>query len=323
MLRKLRARCIDMNTPFCPCVLAETGNCVFCGKLRADEICDCNWQGVCILYEKMWQGKGKNQSKNNTDLPRAEFLAEIVDKREINTGVCRITCRVPEKLAAKLIAPGSFVFLRKSADPQYFQLPIGIMNVDGQNIFMVIEKVGTKSARVIEAEKELVIRGPYFNGILGQPWVEKIAYGNVLMVVGGMGQPPALLIAKNLVKNYNKVTAVIAPGSVGSIFIAEDLQRLNINLITVNSLRAQGYNRAVQEVLQSNYDLIVSCGPDNQHQAIIKAIDDAAIDIPMAATNNSVMCCGEGVCGSCERTTATGQKVRTCKVQMEYRQLKN
>jgi len=50
-------------------------------------------------------------------------------------------------------------------------------------------------------------------------------------------------------------------------------------------------------------DLVVSSGPDDQHYGVINVMQSENINIPMAATNNAPMCCGEGVCGSCKIQT--------------------
>jgi hypothetical protein len=67
-----------------------------------------------------------------------------------------------------------------------------------------------------------------------------------------------------------------------------------------------------------NPDLIISTGPDEQHYGIIAAMQAAGVNIPMAVTNNSTMCCGEGICGSCEKETVNHTFVRTCKVQTDF-----
>jgi hypothetical protein len=68
-------------------------------------------------------------------------------------------------------------------------------------------------------------------------------------------------------------------------------------------------------------ELVVSAGPDDQHYGIISAMQAANVNIPMAATNNATMCCGEGICGSCIKETQIGEFIKTCKVQTDFTQL--
>ena len=46
--------CIDAGSEFCPCHLAESGECILCSQLQGSHFCDClNWKGVCILHGKV------------------------------------------------------------------------------------------------------------------------------------------------------------------------------------------------------------------------------------------------------------------------------
>jgi len=65
-------------------------------------------------------------------------------------------------------------------------------------------------------------------------------------------------------------------------------------------------------------DVIVSAGPDEQHYGIIAAMQQAGLNIPMVATNNATMCCGEGICGSCLKTTQEQKTIRMCKQQTNF-----
>lgn len=319
MSRYLQSKCIDINSVDCPCILASANHCVFCSQLQGKGTCDCNWSGICILYEQKWN------ARNNlvTAKPkRAELECRILDRTFLSTKVCRIVLEVPMALAEQLRAPGSFVFLRRNSDPQYYHIPIGIMQVIGdRKIVVVIEALGLKSLRVVEEDQSLLLRGPYRNGIFGSPWIEQLTRGKVLLIAGGMGQPPALPVAEKLSRNYNKVTAIISAGTTGFIGVAE-MEDLGVDVVRVDSLRRVGYHHFGSLLTDASWDLVVSCGPDAQHFAVIDAMKKLGCDLPMAATNNNVMCCGEGICGSCTKETHQNQQVRTCKTQVDILDLK-
>ncbi|MGL5514454.1 MAG: hypothetical protein ACRDBM_14635, partial [Sporomusa sp.] len=142
------------------------------------------------------------------------------------------------------------------------------------------------------------------------------------LIAGGMGQPPAMPIAHRLVENNNNIMAILAPGKIGTVFIAEDLLKLGIPVQQVASMRQFGMS-VLSEILTDSEqcpELIVSAGPDEQHYGIIAAMQSAGVNLPMAATNNTTMCCGEGICGSCERLAKNNSRVRTCKVQTDFSQ---
>lgn len=323
MNRRLTASCIDINTPYCPCLLAETNHCVFCSHLRGQPVCDCNWGGVCILYEKQWQPKNA-MAKNGGGPSRTDELGRIVRREPLGKDTYLLEVAVTEELARGLEKTGAFVFLRRPEDPQFFHFPVGVMKVEGRNLQMVVEAVGPKSNRVLEDQAaELLVRGPYYNGVLGQPWIDNITCGKILLISGGMGQAPALPIAAKLAANRNEVTAILAPGHVGSVFIEAELVGLGVKTHVVDSLRRTGFALVTGRLGDGaeKPDLIVSAGPDEQHYGVINAMQAAGLNLPMAATNNSTMCCGEGICGSCTRETQDNRIIRTCKVQTDFTQL--
>ncbi|SMC57448.1 hypothetical protein [Sporomusa malonica] len=323
MLHKLSMKCIDINSPYCPCLLSETNHCTFCSHLKGEPVCDCNWSGVCILYEKQWQQK-KHSWILGADMPvRLESDTEFIVKQKITEQTYLLEFEVIPDLAQALNRCGSFVFMRRPTDQHFYHFPVGVMKVIGNTLQVVVEAIGPKSSRLFtDNNKQVMVRGPYFNGILGQPWIDNVDNGKILLIVGGMGQPPVVPIAHKLLEKSNSVKAIIAPGKIGTVFIAGELAALGIEVQAVASMRQFGMH-AIRELLadsKGHPDLIVSAGPDNQHYGIIAAMQAAGVNIPMAATNNATMCCGEGICGSCERLTKDNKKVRTCKVQTDFSQ---
>ena len=323
MLYKLAMKCIDINSPYCPCLLAETNHCTFCSHLKGEAVCDCNWSGVCILYEKQWQAKKKNWIIDADAPVRMEADTEFILKEKIAEHTYLLEFEVIPELAQALDRCGSFVFLRRPSDQQFYQFPVGVMRVIGSHLQVVVETIGPKSAHLLaDNNNHVLVRGPYFNGIFSQPWIDNIVNGKILLITGGMGQPPALSIAHRLVKKNNDIKALVAPGRIGKVFIAGELTELGITVQEVASMRQFGM-QALTELLTDSKEcpeLIVSAGPDEQHYGVIAAMQTAQINLPMAATNNATMCCGEGICGSCDRLTKDNKRVRTCKVQTEFSQ---
>ena len=310
------SHCIDLNSPYCPCLLAETNNCVFCSHLQGSSTWDCNWAGVCVLYEKRWQPKKRNLRGEDITV-RTEVETEYQVVQQINEDTARIEFALPIDFAKSLDKAGAFIFMRRPGDPDFYHFPVGIMKVYQEKVQVVIEAIGPKSRRILDNESNrILIRGPYFNGVLGQPWIDNTENSKILLVAGGMGQPPAIAIAKKLKENRNNVLALLAPGHTRKIFIADDLIELGIEVDTVSSMRKAGLSKLIN--LFKDYDLVVSAGPDEQHYGIIDAMVSAGVNLPMAATNNATMCCGEGICGSCQKETSDNRFIRTCKVQTNF-----
>jgi len=310
------SQCIDMNSKYCPCLLAAANNCIFCSHLKGEVICDCNWSGRCILYEQHWQYKKQDGDESQT--LRTEEEVEFIIKERFGENTLILEWNVSPQLAAELTRIGSFVFLRQPSDPHYFYFPVNIMSIQGNTIQVAIETIGPKSKRIVEGNNnKLLIRGPYYNGVLGAPWIDNITDGNIILVAGGIGQAPGFPLVSKLMRSGNKVTALLAPGKVGQIFIAKPLEELGVTVHQVSSLRQFGMTM-LREWLALTPDLIVSAGPDEQHYGVIAAMQGARVNIPMAATNNARMCCGEGICGSCLKKTRDHKMIRMCKQQTDF-----
>nr|WP_092067422.1 hypothetical protein [Dendrosporobacter quercicolus]NSL46581.1 hypothetical protein [Dendrosporobacter quercicolus DSM 1736]SDL56418.1 NAD(P)H-flavin reductase [Dendrosporobacter quercicolus] len=320
-MKKLTAKCVDINSRYCPCLLAKTNHCEFCSHLRGGTVCDCNWSGVCILYEHYWQNKSGGRPVKEDIPARLETVTSFTATEQISANTYLLEFSVEDGLARQLERTGSFVFLRRASDPKFYHFPVGVMQVTGNTVAVVIEAIGPKSVRLMaDASQQILVNGPYYNGVLGQPWIDNIRDGKILLVAGGIGQAPALPLVKKLRQNGNEVLAILAPGQVQKIFIGQQLAEWGVQVHTVDSMRQAGIP-LLKNLFELKPELVVSSGPDNQHYAVIAAMQEAGINLPMAATNNVTMCCGEGVCGSCHKVTQDNKSVKLCKVQLDFAQL--
>jgi len=311
------SQCIDINSKYCPCLLADTNQCIICSHLKGEATCNCNWSGVCILYEQHWQHKIAQQSEEPITIRREEQV-EFSIKQQIGQNTYILEFEVTTELADELKKIGSFVFIRCPNDPHFFYFPINIMQVAGNTLQVGIESIGPKSKKILaDNNNKLVVRGPYYNGVLGSPWIDNITDGNIILVAGGIGQAPAFPLAVKLLNNGNEVKAILAPGKVGEIFIDKELGERGAQVQSVSSLRQFGMPM-LREWLALKPDLIVSAGPDEQHYGVIAAMQAAGVNIPMVATNNATMCCGEGICGSCLKKTRDNKSIRMCKQQTNF-----
>lgn len=316
-MNPLAKKCIDINSAYCPCLLADTNHCTFCSRLQGKSTCDCDWSGVCILYEKYWQDKIKKQSM----ITRMTEETEALQQKEVGDRTYLLDFNISEDLAESLTKLGAFVFLRRASDPDCAHFPVGVMKMEGCRITVAIEAIGAKSARfILNQTEKIMVRGPYYNGVLGKPWIDNLTEGTVILLAGGIGQAPALPILHALAARKNKIKVILAPGKVGEIFIGEELDALDVEVISVSSMRKEGF-LTFKNLIEKKIDLLVSAGPDAQHSGIIRWMNDCGVDLPMAATNNATMCCGEGICGSCHKLTQDDKSVKMCKVQLEYGQL--
>lgn len=310
--------CGDLKSCYCPCMLAEENACEYCSRLQGKDYCDCAWGGRCPLYELFWLKKSGGARKNL----RRDFSCKI-KLRQKYADLHIYDIIIPLELAESLQGAGAFVFLRAEGSPREARFPVGVMKLSGTVLTVAVESVGAKTRLFIDtAEGEIIVTGPYFNGILGSPWIDNSEGGRVLLIAGGSGQAPAVSLCQGLAAK-NEVVCVLSAGHLGHLFALDFLTEFidKDNIKVIDSLLTDGMGIVDRLIAEYEWDLVVSAGPDGQHQALIKYFREKNINLPLAATNNAVMCCGEGLCGSCRCRLKSGEAARLCKKQIDFSEL--
>lgn len=309
-----RLECVDAGSEFCPCYLAETNDCITCSHLQGKDFCNCNWRGVCIYQEYVWNGK-------KSKVERGTFISKIVNKEEINQSGIILKLKVTKTLSRQLREPGAYVFLRGKNLPEYFDVPISIMDADEMNgyIYIAYQLYGAKTKRLNEENQNLLVRGPYWNGVFGLRNLKKMRDDKCLLIVRGIAQAPSVLVAKKLIKNNNEVTIIADKGKIGKLFIEDYLSELDINIIEEDVMSDKGKFLIKRILKNEKIDLIYSGGSDVLHQEILSIIDELKINPHLVITNNKEICCGEGICGSCSTYLGDGVVVKACKTQIDVR----
>ena len=314
--------CIDAGTEFCPCHLAESGECILCSQLQGSHFCDClNWKGVCIYQELHDNGnKAKEQRKT--------YTCKVCEKILYPDDVLLIKFEAPHKLVIDLARPGSFIFIR-SEENVYFDVPISILESDIEkdiiSIMIEIRGIKTKQLLNIESGGNITIRGPYWNGVFGLKNIRKHKNNEAVVIARGSGMAPLMPVIDRLVENGNTVTLILDKQPFKEIYVSEWLDKLNIvpqemNLIEKGELSPEGKVAIKSIVKYNNISLIHIAGADILTYSVIDFLDSLdRKDIDLSCCNNFKMCCGEGVCGSCTARFSGHRVKRFCKVQASPR----
>ena len=304
--------CIDAGSDYCPCYLAETDECLTCTHLQNKGFCDCSWSGVCIYQEYVWCG---NEKKNF----RQEAEGTIINKKYMGEKVLLLRIKVSKTLARQLKNPGSFVFIRNPNKPPSFDVPMSIMSTDefSGEIEVAVQILGIKTKALVDLGEKILVKGPFWNGILGLKHLKNSTEENALVVARGIALAPALLVVNYLLAKKNKVTLVADPGKVGEIFIKKGLDLLDLTVFEVNLRDENGMNKVKNLIHSGDFNILFSGGADKLHNILLEEIDGSEKPIKFVATNNHPICCGEGICGSCISKTPDGSIVKMCKCQME------
>lgn len=314
--------CIDAGTEFCPCHLAESGECILCSQLQGSHFCDClNWKGVCIYQEFHDNGnKAKEQRK--------VYKCKVSEKVLYPDDVLLVKFEAPHKLVIDLARPGSFIFVR-SEENVYFDVPISILDSDIEtniiSIMIEIRGIKTKQLLNIETGGNITIRGPYWNGVFGLKNIRKQKNNDTIVIARGIGMAPMIPVIKRLIENDNTVTLIVDKQPFKDIYVNEWLDKFNIvpqemNLIEKGELSPEGKVAIKSLIKYNNISLIHIAGADILTYSVIDFLDSLEReDIDLSCCNNFKMCCGEGVCGSCTARFSGHRVKRFCKVQASPR----
>lgn len=314
--------CIDAGSEYCPCHLAESGDCILCSQLHGSCFCDCsNWKGVCIYQEFKYNGEKAKEG-------RKTFNCLVEEKLLYENDVLLIKFKAPHKLAIDLVKPGGYIFIR--TDPNvYFDVPISILESDIETniITIMIEVRGIKTKKLLGIEKggEITIRGPYWNGVFGLKNIQKQKNRNVLIISRGIGMAPMMPVIQKFTANNNKVYLLLDKEPYKDNYVKEYLDKYNVTPIFMNTIDKGDISSECKSMIntfisEKNISNIHIAGADILTYKIIDYMNEINnTKVLLSCCNNTKMCCGEGICGSCT-TRFSGHRVkRFCKVQADPR----
>ena len=217
--------CIDCGSEYCPCHLAESGECLICSQLQGKCFCDCvNWEGVCV-YQELFNNGGKIKKTRKT------YNCTVIKSNLIEENLLELTFIVPHKLAIDLVRPGSYIFIRTDKN-QFFDIPISVLesNIDNDTITTVIEIRGIKTKKLLSINKNdtIAIRAPYFNGVFGIRDLLKIENSNALVLGRGIGLAPMIPVIKKLLSNNNEIDVLTDFAPFKNNFAKNYIRQFNI-----------------------------------------------------------------------------------------------
>jgi NAD(P)H-flavin reductase len=310
--------CIDAGTEYCPCSLAERGECIICSQLKDKVFCDClNWKGTCIYQEFM------NNHEKASKTSRQFVKYDVINKEYIRKDLFLLDIAVSKTLARELNNLGAYVFLKNIDDAECYSTPISILesNIFTNTIKVAVKVAGVKTKALDRCTKKILVKGPYWNGIQGVKFLKNLKNKNCLILARGVATAPAVLAAKKMKYEGNQVYAVLDPGR--SVFnfakpyflkhgcTVEDMKFFNEGKFLSNEFRMH-----IEQLMKKwNFKVVLSAGDDEFHRMIIGFINNIDGYVNFATVNNNTMCCGEGICGSCQIKGTDGESIKTCKQQ--------
>lgn len=300
--------CVDCGTEQCPCYLAETEDCLVCGRLQGRGCDDCTWKGVCVYNEFIQNGR-------RVSSPREPFSSEIVYRKSYGEHFAVIGLATGRGFALKCEMPGSYVFIRPEHTSRWHDTPISVMRTDinAGVIYLAVKAIAGKTKLILKERETLEIRGVYRNGILGIKDIigNRIDKGaRTLVIARGLGFAPTVLLADRFAGKA-PLDMILDEGGTSeewmSDYMPDKLMGIAARINLEEDLKAGYDSGAYKTIIAGNYDNVIVLASDyyiNKIKALVP------ID---AMSNNFRLCCGEGICGACTVVNSAGESFKMCK----------
>ena len=202
-----------------------------------------------------------------------------------------------------ITASGQFVNIK--LEGLFLRRPISVCDVENGVLTLLYKVVGKgteKMANMQAGETLNVLVG------LGNGYDLSLSGSAPVLMGGGVGVPPMYMLAKELIKQGKKVTAILGFNTQAEVFYEEEFKRLGATVIVTTADGSYGQKGFVTDALKGvDYTYFYTCGPEPMLKAVFKATNTSG-----QFSFEERMGCGFGACMGCSCKTVTGYK-RICK----------
>ncbi|ABR30994.1 dihydroorotate dehydrogenase [Thermosipho melanesiensis] len=222
------------------------------------------------------------------------MLNQIVEKKKLAYGVHLFWIENP--IISQKAKPGQFVIFRVHEHGE--RIPLTISGTDKDKFRVIVRAVGKSTYELCKLSKGEYIKDVV--GPLGTPSEIK-KYGKVLIIGGGVGIAAIAPIAKELIKQGNKVDVILGARSKEYIILENEFKEAtNIFIVTDDGSKGEKAfpHQLMEKLLQKNkYDVAWAIGP----ALMMKSCSEIAkkYNLKIFVSLNSIMVDGTGMCGGC------------------------
>ena len=200
--------------------------------------------------------------------------------------------------------------LSASAEPGQFlmvwipgvdEIPLSISSASSGMASVTVKSIGEATCALNKMRKGdiLGVRGPF-----GSPF--KVMGKNALIVGGGIGVAPLLMLLTKLLNSRVKATIIEGVKNVSEILFQDQLKTLHdkygLEVIFTTDDGSYGVKglatEAAEKILsEKKFDALYACGSEVMIRKLYFLAERYAI--PMQASLERIMRCAVGICGSC------------------------
>jgi len=191
--------------------------------------------------------------------------------------------------------PGQFVMIWI---PGLDEVPMSVSHASDGEIGVTVKVVGEATDALCSLKKgdRVRIRGAYGRGF-------DLKGKNPLIVAGGAGAAPLLLLARELAEDVARPTIVIGAKTKRELVLIDEFKDLGLETLIASDDGSVGYRGTASELLldtlddRGETDAIYCCGPEPMIGSVARAAWKWSIWGQAALER--LMKCGVGICGSC------------------------
>jgi dihydroorotate dehydrogenase electron transfer subunit len=234
---------------------------------------------------------------------------ELVETLALNTQYVLMKFHHEQTLPA--MEPGQFIQVRVDGSPNtYLRRPISINFVDTEKnqLWLLIQLVGdgtkTLAATPIGNKVNMILP-------LGNRFSKPEASDRVLLVGGGVGVAPLLMLGKEIMEMGLEVTFLLGARSSKDLLELDEFSKYGQVYTTTEDASAgeKGFVTQHSILNEQAFTKIYTCGPKPMMQAVSNYASKKNIECEVSLENS--MACGIGACLCCVEDTVDGH-VCTC-----------
>ena len=226
-------------------------------------------------------------------------ILKITENIRVAENVYKMVLEDPELEEMK---PGQFVNIR--LDGLYLRRPISVCESEAGSLTIIYKAVGKgteQMSRMKEREKLDVLTG------LGNGYDLTKAGDRPLLLGGGVGVPPLVMLARKLREQGKDVTAVLGFNTMEEVFGQAAFENMGVNTIVTTADGTFGTKGFVTDAMPEDYSYFYTCGPEPMLKAVYRKTKTSG-----QFSFEERMGCGFGACMGCSCKTITGNK-RICR----------
>ena len=226
-------------------------------------------------------------------------ILKITENIRVAENVYKMVLEDPELEEMK---PGQFVNIR--LDGLYLRRPISVCESEAGYLTIIYKVVGKgteQMSRMKEREKLDVLTG------LGNGYDLSKAGDRPLLLGGGVGVPPLVMLARKLREQGKDVTAVLGFNTMEEVFGQAAFEIMGVNTIVTTADGTFGTKGFVTDAMPEDYSYFYTCGPEPMLKAVYRKTKTSG-----QFSFEERMGCGFGACMGCSCKTITGNK-RICR----------